>query len=322
MNFEVQPFNPHTAMTAAPRFNRDELWESGSSSVPRIATDKGGFTAFIDGEMIGQRQTSLDAIIVGQFPPGRKMFRVFYEGTYDPTSTSAPTCHSPDGTRPAADSKAPQHATCEGCPQNQKGSGAKADTRACRFGKNLAVVVPAAGETVFAMRLSSQGCLAKFDAATNSYGLFAFDAALGKLAPQEVLTTFTQPEGSTGGVRMTPKGVLNVEQAKILIDISRDPATIEVTKSGFKGELITNANPPIAIAALPQVSVALAAPAPAPAPVAPTPAPAVAQYQVEIPPAPLAAKVEVAAVAPPQPQAPAAAPKDKGYTSRLAAAFS
>jgi hypothetical protein len=71
---------------------------------------------------------------------GRDIARQYYAGKYVAGETSAPDCWSNDGKRPDASIESPQSTTCEGCPQNIKGSG-NGDSRACRFQQRLAVVL-------------------------------------------------------------------------------------------------------------------------------------------------------------------------------------
>jgi hypothetical protein len=68
--------------------------------------------------------------------------RTYYEGTYDPNNTSAPTCWSTDTRAPAADVPAEQKkaSRCTDCPMNVKGSG-QGDSRACRYNQRLAITL-------------------------------------------------------------------------------------------------------------------------------------------------------------------------------------
>ena len=72
---------------------------------------------------------------------GRHIARQFYAGKYVAGESSAPDCWSNDGTAPDASVEEPQAKTCEGCPQNIKGSG-QGETRACRFKRRVAVILP------------------------------------------------------------------------------------------------------------------------------------------------------------------------------------
>ena len=72
----------------------------------------------------------------------------YYDTAWDPDSVSPPACFaiSEDGKdmRPHANVVNPQHATCEGCPQNEWGSaGGKSRGKACKETRRL-VMLPAA----------------------------------------------------------------------------------------------------------------------------------------------------------------------------------
>jgi hypothetical protein len=179
------------------------------------------FLAMVGGQPLGQKSHELDCVILAQFPPGRATGRTFFEGTFDPTNTAPPDCHSADGVAPSANSLKPQSASCATCPQNTAGSGQTQGSRACRYNKTLAVAVPEYGNKVFNIKLSAQGLFAKHDPATNAYGLNAFDVVLGKTLPQEVLVTLCSPEGATGGVRIRPKGMMAFEQAAQYVQLSQ-----------------------------------------------------------------------------------------------------
>ena len=233
MTYQLQAFDPNQAADPSQaRFDRTALWGEAVSTKRNdyISTDKGMFAAVVGGQQLGQRVHSIDVVILKQSPDGRTTSRTFFQGNYDPNNTTLPACHSDDGVAPATNSKFPQSASCAMCPQNAAGSGATAGSRACRFGKTLAVAVPEFGNKVFEVKLSAQALFAQHDPSNNTFGLFAFDAVLGRRIPQEVLVTLSQPEGATGGVRITPKGMLDVQTATGYVQMSQDPAIAAMLK--------------------------------------------------------------------------------------------
>ena len=118
----------------------DELTKSlgGSGGMKRISIRGSVFRMMVNGEEIAKNESrSMNVVIVN----GTKyVSRKFYEGSYVPGESAPPDCWSNDGIVPDASIEEPQHANCEGCPQNIKGSG-QGESRACRFEKRLAVVL-------------------------------------------------------------------------------------------------------------------------------------------------------------------------------------
>lgn len=118
----------------------DELTKSlgGSGGMKRISIRGSVFRMMVNGEEIAKNESrSMNVVIVN----GTKyVSRKFYAGSYTPGESAPPDCWSNDGMTPDASIEAPQHANCEGCPQNIKGSGV-GDSRACRFEKRIAVVL-------------------------------------------------------------------------------------------------------------------------------------------------------------------------------------
>jgi hypothetical protein len=92
----------------------------------------------VNGEEIAKNENrAMNVVIVNG---GRNIARQFYAGKYVAGETSVPDCWSNDGNAPDASIESPQAKTCEGCPQNIKGSG-QGDSRACTFKQRLAVLL-------------------------------------------------------------------------------------------------------------------------------------------------------------------------------------
>jgi hypothetical protein len=111
----------------------------GDGVMTKRISIKGGVFRLVAGgkEITSIEDRHLDVIIVRAAP---KVSRIFYAGAYDADKIVRPDCWSNDGEKPDATLKAPQHATCMGCPQNEAGSG-NGNSRACRFQQRLAVVL-------------------------------------------------------------------------------------------------------------------------------------------------------------------------------------
>lgn len=122
------------------RAGMDDLTKSlaGNTGLKRISIRGGVFRMMVNGEEIAKNEgRAMNVVIVNG---GRNIARQFYAGKYVAGESSAPDCWSNDGTAPDASVEEPQAKTCEGCPQNIKGSG-QGDSRACRFQQRLAVLL-------------------------------------------------------------------------------------------------------------------------------------------------------------------------------------
>lgn len=119
----------------------DELTKSlgGSGGMKRISIRGSVFRMMVNGEEIAKNESrAMNVVVVN----GTKyVARKFYAGSYTPGEAAPPDCWSNDGITPDASIEEPQHANCEGCPQNIKGSGQGESRRACRYEKRLAVVL-------------------------------------------------------------------------------------------------------------------------------------------------------------------------------------
>jgi len=224
METQYQPFDLAAAQTGG-NFNRADHWNSGEMGGPSISTENGMFSMYKDGQRVGVPVPSIDVVLVGQFPEGRKTYRTFWASTYNPRAAATqPDCWSPDGRTPHPSALHPQSANCEGCPKNAKGSGLLGgDSRACAYRKNLAVSVPSMNGEVFTIRASAKAIFAEYNTQYNFGGLFAFDAHIGKLVPQEVVARLSFPMGGNEGFRMSPIGVLQPAQASWMIEAGKRP---------------------------------------------------------------------------------------------------
>ena len=122
------------------RAGMDDLTKSlaGNTGLKRISIRGGVFRMMVNGEEIAKNEgRAMNIVIVNG---GRKIARQFYAGKYVAGESSAPDCWSNDGDAPDASVEEPQAKTCEGCPQNIKGSG-QGDSRACTFKQRLAVLL-------------------------------------------------------------------------------------------------------------------------------------------------------------------------------------
>ena len=141
----------------------DDLTKSlaGNTSLKRISVRGGGFRMMVNGEEIAKNENrAMNVVIVNGNP---HVSRQFYAGQYTPGETTAPDCWSNDGIKPDASIEEPQNSTCDGCPQNIKGSG-QGDSRACRYQQRLAVVLESdIGGDIFQLSLASTSIFGRGD---------------------------------------------------------------------------------------------------------------------------------------------------------------
>jgi hypothetical protein len=110
----------------------------GGTSNRRISVKGNIFRMVVGGQEIAKNEDRAMNIIIAAAAP--KTSRQFYSATYQEGVVTTPSCWSNDGERPNADCNNRQSATCATCPQNIAGSG-QGQTRACRFGHRLAVLL-------------------------------------------------------------------------------------------------------------------------------------------------------------------------------------
>lgn len=117
----------------------------------RISIKGNKFRLFVDGEQVSvSKEDHLNIVVVNV----AAVSRTYYEGTYDPNNTAAPTCWSADTKTPSPDVPAEQRkaSRCTDCPMNVKGSG-QGDSRACRYNQRLAITLEGKPDEVYQLQL-------------------------------------------------------------------------------------------------------------------------------------------------------------------------
>ncbi len=123
----------------------------GGGGGKRISIKGNKFRLFVDGEQVSvSKDDHLNIVVVNVAP----ISRTYYEGTYDPNNTAAPTCWSADTKTPSPDVPADQRkaSRCTDCPMNVKGSG-QGDSRACRYNQRLAITLEGKPDEVYQLQL-------------------------------------------------------------------------------------------------------------------------------------------------------------------------
>jgi hypothetical protein len=116
------------------------LSQRKTSSLRRIATNTNGtFKRIVNGEQIGKAiPHEINVIIISHLD---QVSRQLYIKDYDPKAKpTLPDCWSNLGDKPDAKAPNPQSTSCDGCPNNVKGSGKNGKGKACRYNRRLAVM--------------------------------------------------------------------------------------------------------------------------------------------------------------------------------------
>ena len=111
---------------------------SGNTGLKRISIRGGVFRLMVNGEELVKNENRFINIVIVN--GGRHIARQFYASQYVAGQALPPDCWSNNGDKPDDSIESPQSKTCDGCPQNIKGSG-QGDSRACRFQQRLAVML-------------------------------------------------------------------------------------------------------------------------------------------------------------------------------------
>ena len=191
----------------------DELTKSlgGSGGLKRISIRGSVFRMMVGGEELAKNESRAMNIVVVN---GTKhVSRKFYMGKYTPGEAAPPDCWSNDGITPDASIEAPQHANCEGCPQNIKGSG-QGESRACRFEKRLAVVLADDIKgSVYQLLLPSKSYFGKGDAERMPFEQYAkYVASQGYNINMIVTEMKFDSDSDNPKLTFKPIGFLNREQ--------------------------------------------------------------------------------------------------------------
>jgi hypothetical protein len=112
----------------------------GGVAPPRITLKGGRFHKVVDANVETLTDPYIDVSIVSYIPT---VSRVWFKGAYNPQAEpTMPDCWSTDGRIPDANVplSTKQNGTCQGCPQDTKGSGNTGLTKSCGYKKRLMVI--------------------------------------------------------------------------------------------------------------------------------------------------------------------------------------
>ena len=112
-------FLPAAASSSVMSEFMNGLQGGGGLDLPVLSLRGKGFRLRRDGQEVSLKANMLDIILVGSRANNS---RRFYEGSYVPGETKAPTCSSANGEVPDDNAQEKQATACASCPRNQWGS--------------------------------------------------------------------------------------------------------------------------------------------------------------------------------------------------------
>jgi len=203
----------------------DDLTKSlaGNTTTKRISIRGSVFRLMVSGEEIAKNESrTMNIVIVNG---GRDIARQFYEGKYVAGESAAPDCWSNDGKRPDASIESPQYSSCEGCPQNIKGSG-NGDSRACRFQQRLAVVLADdIGGDIYQLTLPSTSIFGRGDTDKMPFQQYAkYVGSQGKNINTLITEMRLDSDSDTPKLTFKPVKFLTREQWEIAREKGDSPA--------------------------------------------------------------------------------------------------
>lgn len=207
------------------RAGQDELTKAlaGNTGLKRISIRGSVFRMMVNGEEISKNESrAMNIVIVNG---AAKVSRSFYAGKYVPGETTSPDCWSNDGDKPDASIEYPQNRSCEGCPQNIKGSG-QGDSRACRYQQRLAVLLAddVEGE-VFQLVLPAKSIFGRGDLDKMPFQQYAkYVGAQGKSLGTLVTEMRMDSDSDTPKLTFKPVRFLSKEEWLIAKDKGDSPA--------------------------------------------------------------------------------------------------
>lgn len=245
----------------------------GGGTSKRISIEGGAFRMIVGGKEVAvSEERAMNIIIVRA---AEHNSRTFYEGTYQKGVKAKPACWSSDSQVPDPAVKNPQSASCATCPQNIKGSGSTAESRACRWQRRLAVLLENDTQgDIYAMSIPAASVFAQGEGrkmGLQQYGKFLGSHGVDVTAVVTEMrfdTASTAPKLVFSAVRPLEEAEWDTVQSRRDESAAIDAVTMTVGQLDDMGE---SAPAPVAPAPAP---VAKPAAKPAFKPVAAAPAPA------------------------------------------------
>jgi hypothetical protein len=131
----------------------------GGGSSKRISVEGGVFRMLVGGKEVAVNEDRAMQMIIVRAAEANA--RTFYGGQYEKGVKARPKCWSDDSVKPHEKVQNPQNKTCNGCPQDVKGSG-QGDSKACRYSRRLAVLLSSDIQgDIYAMNINASSLFAQ-----------------------------------------------------------------------------------------------------------------------------------------------------------------
>lgn len=131
----------------------------GGGNSKRISIENNVFTMMVGGKAVAVNEDRAMNIVIVRAAEANA--RTYYGGQYEKGMKARPVCWSDDSITPSDKVKSPQHKTCNGCPQDVKGSG-QGDSKACRYSRRLAVLLASDMDgDIYAMNINASSLFAQ-----------------------------------------------------------------------------------------------------------------------------------------------------------------
>ncbi len=190
----------------------------------RIQTSAGGsFKRMVNGEQVGKAiKGDFNAIVVGALPD---ISRTYYKAKYDPDADpTLPDCWSNLGDKPEAAAPHPQHATCNGCPQQAKGSG-EGGRAACRLSRRVAILLEgdSSGE-LYQINIPAKSLFGKGSGSTHPFESYKNFLASNGYSIDDIITQIAyDEEADTMQMHFTPVRFVTDEEATVVAAAQANP---------------------------------------------------------------------------------------------------
>ncbi|MEN6549733.1 MAG: hypothetical protein ABFE07_27130 [Armatimonadia bacterium] len=262
----------------------------GGGNSKRISIDNNVFTMMVGGKAVAVNEDRAMNIIIVRAAEANA--RTYYGGTYEKGVKARPVCWSDNSVTPHEKVKNPQHKSCNGCPQDVKGSG-QGDSKACRYSRRLAVLLASDMDgDVYAMNVNASSLFAQGEG--RKMGLQQYARFLGGHGIEVNAVVTEMRFDTSANMKLTFSAVRPLEEhewAKVLARMDDQAAidAVAMTVADIDGvEEPPAAAAPAEAPVFIQPRTSAPAPAPAPAPAAKTkpkaePAPAPVQDAVQEP---------------------------------------
>lgn len=238
----------------------------GGGNSKRISIDNNVFTMMVSGKSVAVNEDRAMNIIIVRAAEANA--RTFYGGQYEKGVKSRPVCWSDDSVKPHEKVKNPQNKTCNGCPQDVKGSG-QGDSKACRYSRRLAVLLASDIDgDIYAMNINASSLFAQGEG--RKMGLQQYARFLGGHGIEVSAVVTEMRFDTSANMKLVFSAVRPLEEAewqKVMARVN-DPAAIDavtMTVSDIDGVAESPAPAPAPVFIQPKAAPAEAPTAPAPA---------------------------------------------------------